>query len=229
MIITKAVVLAAGKGSRMKSGTSKPMTKVGNKRLIQYSIDALLESGIKEIFIIYSKYSEDVLKLKEIYSNINFIKQENVNGSLSSFNLIDEVCKPPFLQLDCDIIFSQTEFMKMLNSIEYEKSVYGYFAVVSDPTIDNSKYIKLKNNKIIDFDKNGFIDGSVGGMIYLWMQFPIKDATEFYKSNNSLAAFYNQLVKKETIKAMFIKNLFDVDTMEEVTKVEKDLKTILKY
>ena len=156
MNISQAVITAAGAGSRMKSTSSKPMTKVGDKKLIQYGIDVLLACGINKIYIIYSKYSEDILQLKEEYPYINFVKQEVINGSLSTFNFIEGICMSPFLVLDCDIIFSQTDFLKMLKTIKEEDYVDGYFAVVTKPTIDSPKYIKLKNNRIIDFDKNGF-------------------------------------------------------------------------
>ena len=222
--INQAVITAAGAGSRMKSTSSKPMTKVGDKKLIQYGIDVLLACGINKIHIIYSKYSEDVLQLKEKYKDINFVKQEIINGSLTTFNFIENVCKPPFLVLDCDIIFSQTDFLEMLKTIKDDDYADGYFAVVSRPMPDSPKYIKLNNNRIIDFNKNGFTDGYSGGMIYLWNNFPSELSKEFYKKNNSLGAFYNQLVKKEVIKAMFIKQLEDIDTMEDVIKIEKRLK-----
>lgn len=228
MKIHQAIITAAGAGSRMKSGVSKPMTKVGDKKLIQYGIDCLIDYGIKNIYIIYSTFSEDILKLKKIYSDIIFIKQENVKGSLSTFNFISTICTPPFLILDCDIIFSQRDFNNMLKSIEKDDSIYGYFAVVSNPELDSPKYIKLKDNKIIDFDKKQFLDGYAGGMIYLWNKFPNKESKEFLKKSNSLAEFYNQFVKKEVIKAMFINELLDLDTMEDVIRVEKKLKYILK-
>lgn len=228
VIIDQAVITAAGKGSRMKSNSSKPMTKVGEKRLIQYGIDSLLSCGINKIYIIYSQYSEDILQLKNIYPDIYFIKQEILNGSLSTFNLIDNICKTPFLQLDCDIIFSQVDFRKMLESINYNEFVDGYFAVVTKPTSDSPKYIKLENGRIINFDKKSFTNGYAGGMIYLWFNFPIKLAQNFYENNNSLAQFYSKLVKEKNIKAMYIKRLFDIDTMTDVIEAEKKLKTILE-
>ena len=226
MEICQAIITAAGAGSRMKSGVSKPMTKVGNKKLIQYGIDSLIAYGIEKIYVIYSKFSEDVLQLKELYPNIIFIKQEIVSGSLSTFNFIEKICMPPFLVLDCDIIFSQRDFGNMVKSIKKEDSIYGYFAVVLNPEKDSPKYIKIEDNRIIDFDKKEFVNGYSGGMIYLWNKFPIKDAKEFYKKSNSLAAFFNQLVKKEVINAMFINELLDLDTMEDVIKVENKLKDI---
>lgn len=227
MHIEQAIILAAGKGSRMKSKASKPMTKVGNKRLIQYGIEALLDNNIRRIIIIYSEYSEDLVELKKVYPNIKFIKQDTIDGSLSTFNFMKEICDDTFLMLDCDIVFSKVDFKNMLKSIKYEETIDGYFAVISKPIPDNPKYIKMSNNRIIDFNKKEFENGYSGGMIYLWFKCPFKEAKDFAKTSNSLGLFFNEIVKKKNIQAMFIEKIIDVDTKEDIIKTEKMLNTII--
>jgi UDP-N-acetylglucosamine diphosphorylase / glucose-1-phosphate thymidylyltransferase / UDP-N-acetylgalactosamine diphosphorylase / glucosamine-1-phosphate N-acetyltransferase / galactosamine-1-phosphate N-acetyltransferase len=51
----KAVILAAGKGTRMRDLTNecpKPMLKVQGKPILEHIIDGLIETGIREIFIV---------------------------------------------------------------------------------------------------------------------------------------------------------------------------------
>jgi len=227
-MVRQAVILAAGKGSRMETTSSKPMTKVGDKKLIQYGLDGLLENGIDKIYVIYSEYSEDVLQLKELYPNVKFIKQEVLNGSLASFQFIETVCNAPFLLLDCDIIFSPRAFAKMLASTNFVEDAYAYMAIVLKPTENNPKYIKISNNRITDFDKAGFVDGHAGGMIFLWNKFPSEEVKDFFKQSNRMGAFLKQIVKEKEIRPMFIESLLDVDTKEEIIEVEKSLKEILK-
>lgn len=227
MHIEQAIILAAGKGSRMKSKVSKPMTKVGNKKLIQYGIDALLDNNIRRIIIIYSKYSEDLVELKKVYPNIKFIKQDSIDGSLSTFNFMKEICDNTFLMLDCDIVFSKVDLKNMLKSIKYENTIDGYFAVVSKPIENNPKYIKMSNNRITDFNKKEFKNGYSGGMIYLWLKCPFKEAKDFAKISNSLGSFFNEIVKKKNIQAMFIEKIIDIDTKDDIIKNEKLLKTII--
>ena len=57
---TKAVVLAAGQGTRMKSNGSKVLHKVLGKSLVEYPIIASEQVGVKEICLIVGHKAEDV-------------------------------------------------------------------------------------------------------------------------------------------------------------------------
>src|SRR3954464_11057898 len=51
----KAVILAAGKGTRMRELTNelpKPMLKVQGKPVLEHILEGLLTAGIREIFIV---------------------------------------------------------------------------------------------------------------------------------------------------------------------------------
>lgn len=220
MNIDRAVIMAAGAGRRMNSGYSKPMTNVGSKKLIQYGIDALLRCNIKSIIIIYSEFSQDVLELGNIYEGITFIKQENVDGSLSTFILAGKICCTPCLILDCDLILFSQELSEMLRSTRDRGDAYGYFAVVTDPWPDSPRYIRLSSDRIINFRKDGVEDGYAGGMIYLWSEFPLQEAMIFSTHSKSLSQFFDYLVKEKDIYAMYIDHLWDVDTMDEVRNAE---------
>jgi UDP-N-acetylglucosamine diphosphorylase / glucose-1-phosphate thymidylyltransferase / UDP-N-acetylgalactosamine diphosphorylase / glucosamine-1-phosphate N-acetyltransferase / galactosamine-1-phosphate N-acetyltransferase len=60
----KAVILAAGKGTRMKSLTQelpKPMLKVQGKPILEHILLGLLAAGLKEIFVV-TGYRADVIE-----------------------------------------------------------------------------------------------------------------------------------------------------------------------
>lgn len=62
--ITKAVLLAAGKGTRMKDLTNdipKPMLKVRGKPILQYILEGLTAAGVRE-FLIVVGYRADVVQ-----------------------------------------------------------------------------------------------------------------------------------------------------------------------
>src|SRR5262245_3821925 len=57
----KAVILAAGKGSRMKELTHdvpKPMLNVHGRPILEHIVDGLLQAGIREIFIVTGHRAE---------------------------------------------------------------------------------------------------------------------------------------------------------------------------
>lgn len=221
MIITRAVIMAAGAGSRMNSGTSKPMTKVGNKKLIQYGIDALRGCGVKLIYVLYSTFSEDVLELEKLYEEVTFIKQENVDGSLSTFIEAGKACADPFVMLDCDLILFQQDLQQMLQSVSDRSDPCAYFAIVSNPLPDSPIYVRLSSDRVTSFIKKGCTDSYAGGMIYLWQRFPLQAAMDFYAHSKSLASFFDHLVRNEVVHAMYIDRLWDVDTMDEVLYTER--------
>lgn len=63
MTLSRAIVLAAGEGTRLQPLTHnrpKPMLPVGNRPILEYALDALVEAGIKELHIVVGYRSERV-------------------------------------------------------------------------------------------------------------------------------------------------------------------------
>ncbi|MDH5655998.1 MAG: NTP transferase domain-containing protein, partial [Spirochaetia bacterium] len=58
-----AVVLAAGKGTRMKSELPKVAIPVSGKPMIQYVLENLRKSGIQDVVIVVGYKREDVIRL----------------------------------------------------------------------------------------------------------------------------------------------------------------------
>ena len=53
-IEVKGLILAAGKGTRLRClsfQSPKPMLPVGGKPVVQYSVEALRDSGVKNVFM----------------------------------------------------------------------------------------------------------------------------------------------------------------------------------
>lgn len=59
----KAMILAAGYGERLRpltDETPKPLLHIGNKPLIQYHVERLVEAGVREIVINTSWLGEQI-------------------------------------------------------------------------------------------------------------------------------------------------------------------------
>jgi bifunctional UDP-N-acetylglucosamine pyrophosphorylase/glucosamine-1-phosphate N-acetyltransferase len=77
-----AVILAAGKGTRMASPKPKALQTLAGKPLIVHLLDTLTETGISDVVIIHSSKADEEFK-KEIKSdqNITYVEQERALGT----------------------------------------------------------------------------------------------------------------------------------------------------
>ncbi|MBO5438396.1 MAG: NTP transferase domain-containing protein [Thermoguttaceae bacterium] len=76
-----AVILAAGKGTRMRSELPKVLTPVCGRPMIEYPLDALHFAGIDRIFAIVGYRSEDVQAALAHHSEIEFVLQTEQKGT----------------------------------------------------------------------------------------------------------------------------------------------------
>ncbi len=61
MTVTKALILAAGKGSRMRSELPKVLHEVAGRPMVLYAIDRARDAGIDEVVLVVGYKKEDVM------------------------------------------------------------------------------------------------------------------------------------------------------------------------
>ena len=77
-----AIILAAGKGSRMNSSTPKPLHEVAGRPIIEHILQNIKSAGIEEVIVVINKDHFDFFKyLSNSDSNIKFKFQENQLGT----------------------------------------------------------------------------------------------------------------------------------------------------
>jgi len=77
---TRALILAAGKGKRMKSEKSKVLHEVMGKSLIEYVVDALTITEIERIAVIVSEQNRDEIR-NILGSRVDYILQNKQLGT----------------------------------------------------------------------------------------------------------------------------------------------------
>ena len=179
MKVTKAVIPAAGLGTRVLPATKaqpKEMLVIVDKPSLQYIIEELVESGIKDIIIItgrnknsiedhfdYSYELEDTLKkdgkdkllgkVESISSmaNICYVRQNHPKGLghaiLKAKSFVGD--EPFVIALGDDIIYNDIPVAKQLidNYSKYQSSIVGCQEVKES---DVSKYGIVKPSKLLD-------------------------------------------------------------------------------
>lgn len=127
----QAVILAAGRGTRMGSLTDncpKPMLKVLDKNLLQWKLEALPECVDEVIFVVgYLKkviqnyFGENFVVGNKKYK-ISYIEQKTLDGTMGSLALCKDVLRDRFMVLMGDDIYSKTSLQDLL---KYPLSILG--------------------------------------------------------------------------------------------------------
>ncbi|MEM6798555.1 MAG: NTP transferase domain-containing protein [Planctomycetota bacterium] len=76
-----AIVLAAGKGTRMKSELPKVLVPVGGRAMVRYVVDALREAGVERILVVVGYRSEIVREELADEAGVGFVEQTEQLGT----------------------------------------------------------------------------------------------------------------------------------------------------
>ncbi len=131
----KALILAAGMGTRLRPLTDKIpkcLVQVNGVPIIAKQIENLVDNGIKDIYIV-SGYKSDMLDgvLKEEYPFVNMIVNTNydrTNNMYSAYLARDVLYGNEFILMNGDVFFDESVISELLkptylNSIVVEKGV----------------------------------------------------------------------------------------------------------
>ena len=148
----RAILIAAGFGSRMLPitiNTPKPLVRVHGKRIIDTAIDACLNAGIEEIYIVRGYLSELFDQLLYKYPMVKFLENHSYN---QANNISSALCASHLFQnsyvIDADFIFSGTDVLKKYH---YASNYAGIY--LDGPTDDWC--LEVRNGIIRDNKKGG--------------------------------------------------------------------------
>ena len=174
----KALILAAGRGSRMKELTQdkpKSLVKLGRKTLLEWQLDAFYETGINSIGIV-SGYMRDSFQ--------KFRLQEFHNKKWDSTNMVESLlCARDFLhEEDCivsysDIFFSSNAISLLVNTSEHFAVTYDtnwreqWSARFANPLDDAESFLLDSKSYIVDIgqkvDDINLVQGQYMGLFKL--------------------------------------------------------------
>ncbi len=141
----RAIFLAAGMGTRLRPitvNTPKPLVRVNEKRIIETMIDACLEIGISEIYIVRGYLADEFDILLKKYPMIKFIDNleydvaNNILSAVKSCHLFENA-----YVLEADLLVTNP---KILKKYHYDSEVLGIWKSYSDDwcmTSDHEGYV----------------------------------------------------------------------------------------
>ncbi len=222
----RAIFLAAGFGSRMVPvtlNTPKPLVKVHGKRLIDGLLDACLDAGINEIYIIRGYLGEQFDQLLTKYPMINFIDNPFYNqaNNISSALLAKDLLSNAYV-LEADLLLSNP---KIISKYHYQ-----------------SNFLAIKKEKTDDwcFDvKDGLITKEKVGGLNTWQMVGIsywnkedgiklsKDIKKAYEQPGGKDFYWEQVPLKVfrdryrvAVRECREEDIVEIDTFSELKQID---------
>lgn len=131
--VRRAIYIAAGFGTRLVPvtlNTPKPLVRVNGTRMIDTSIDACLEAGIDEIYIVRGYLSEQFDQLLYKYPMIKFLENPAYNeaNNISSAMVARYLMQNAYI-LEADLLISNPKIIRKYN---YQSNVLGIWKERTD-------------------------------------------------------------------------------------------------
>ena len=226
--VDKAIIMAAGKGERMRPITDripKPLIKVNGKVMIESAIEALQANDINEIYIVVGYLKEQFKYLENKYKGVRFIENKYYNecNNISSLYVAREFI-PDSIILDGD----QMIYNKDVLSPEFERS--GYNCVWTNKNTEEW-LLTTKNGIVVDCSRTGGKNGWQLFSISRWnkvdgerlkkhiqIQFEEKKNTQIYWDDVALFCFPEEY--QLGINEMKYGDVVEIDTIEELNRIE---------
>lgn len=223
----RAVILAAGKGTRMKSELPKVVHRIDGQCLVDYVIDAAKGAGAEDICLVVG-YKHEVVEENISHENVSFALQTQQLGTGHAVK-----CAGDFIEGDGEtlILFGDTplitaDTLKRLTDYHRENhnTVTVLSAMVEDPAgygriirDENGKFIKSVEHK--DANEAELASHEINSGMYIFDTKELREALDQLTPNNAQGEYYLPdtltIIKEKGMRA----DAFALDNAEDITGV----------
>lgn len=155
---TTAIVLAAGKGSRMKSDTPKQFLEIKGKPIIYYSLKAFEESKVDEIIIVtisgMEKHIEEEIVKKYSFAKVRQVVAGSVARYLSVYNGLEAAKGTDYVLVHDSArpLISVQKINEIIDEVQEKKAV-----IVAVKVKDTIKQVDFNNCVVDTPDRNSLV------------------------------------------------------------------------
>ena len=223
----KAVILAAGKGTRMKSDLPKVVHTIEGKCLVDYAIEAAMGAGAAEICLVLG-YKHEVVRESIEHKDVKFVLQEEQLGTGHAVkcakDFLDEEGQTMILFGDTPLITAGT--LRRLRDYHVEKGnavtvlsamvedATGYGRIIRDA---DGNFVKSVEHK--DASEAELKSHEINSGMYIFETKELKEALDKIRPNNAQGEYY----LPDTLTIIKEKGLavdaFTLDDPEDITGV----------
>jgi NDP-sugar pyrophosphorylase family protein len=178
----QAVILAAGRGTRMKELTEdrpKGLLEVSGRALLEYTLDALPDSVDEIIFIVgyLGGMIHDKFGARYFGKNILYVEQEELNGTAGALWQAKDVLKDKFLVLNGDDIYDRKDIAHLTEQEAW--------ALLVAHTEEGGKIVLDREGNIVDVVEGQHGNRDLSSANVFWLDTKIFDQKPIPKAAGS--------------------------------------------
>ena len=224
----KAVILAGGKGTRLRPYTTnfpKPLMPIGDKPILEIVINRLKEYKIDDVIITTGHLGELIRSFfkdgKKYGVDISYSKEDEPLGTAGPLNLIKEKLKGTFLMMNGDILCN-INFKNLITYHKKQKNIATIALAKRKVNIDFGIVKITDTNKFAEWKEKPSIEYLVSTGIYVFE----KESLKLLPKNGffNLPDFIIKLHKKNKKISGYIHNGYwlDIGRPEDYEKACKE-------
>lgn len=234
------VILAAGDGTRLSISTGqdicKPLRKIKNTHLIEFSLNNLIELEATEVYIVVGKQGDlikNVIGNKYKNLNVHYIQQKEQKGLINAFvqalnviNIDDTV----ILQLSDEIFVKlNTETIREILKTEKSDFYCGVTYEENEEKIKNNFSVETDSDSVLVkcIEKPQVVTNNIKGTGFsIFNSKTIKVIKETYKTEPQkiydLCDSFNYLTEVGFVGSTFFvaEKEFNINTLSDLTEAE---------
>lgn len=223
----RAVFIAAGFGSRMVPitfNTPKPLVRVHGNRIIDSLLDACLEAGIDEIYIVRGYLAEQFDQLLYKYPTVKFLENPAYNeaNNISSALIAKDILSNAYV-FEADLLLSNPKIIKKYHYTS------DFLAIKKERTDDWC--FEVKDNVIVEEKVGGEDCWQMVGISY-WSEADgqrlAQDIPSVYETPGGKERYWEQVplvYRKENYSVevceCFDEDIVEIDTFRELKMIDK--------
>ncbi len=215
---TQAIILAAGKGTRMKSEMPKVLHEICGKSMLSYVIDNVENAGIEKIAVVAGYKSEEVIRSIESNTINIYIQSKQLGTGHAVMKAADFIKDDSYVIILCgDAPLVDSDTIKKLTEYTYHnkkdavvlsailKDPHGYGRIVKN---NNGEFERIIEQKDATENQKGIKEVNSG--VYCFLGKALKSALNNLNNNNKQNEYY----LTDTIEYL-LSNGYNIGVIEE--------------